>query len=155
MRYSKILFFAVLALVLVFTGCSQQEQSNLTSSAMTADTTSFSVKDGETPSTALSTATVSVTLRGINGLLGSFTVEIWQNGIKRATRQVSLGYTGYKTEYFYGMPTGCGYIANAWQNGIGIESHTWPSKCVSGSTHLGCLQFNTAGVPVPWQGSCP
>ncbi len=97
--------------------------------------------------------TAQVTLRGPTSV--SYTVQIWQNGQKMAEdTNVSLPF-GYRTISFTGLSSGCGYIANAWVNGIGVESHTWPSKCVSGTTHLGCLQFGYDGEPEPWSGSCP
>jgi len=97
--------------------------------------------------------TAQVTLRGPT--LVSYTVQIWQNGVLRAQKTDVTLLFGYNTIPFYNLPSGCGYIANVWMNGVGIESHTWPSKCVSGTTHLGCLQFNMAGEPEPWSGSCP
>jgi len=48
-----------------------------------------------------------------------------------------------------GLPVGCGYTANVRVNGVGVQPHTWPSKRISGTTHLGCLQFDTAGRPDP------
>ncbi|MFA6198052.1 MAG: hypothetical protein WC734_02730 [Patescibacteria group bacterium] len=85
----------------------------------------------------------------------SYTVQPWQNGVLRAQNTNVTLVNGYRNVIFYNIPPGCGYIGNAWLNGVGIESHTWPSKCVSGTTQLGCLQFNGAGEPEPWSGSCP
>jgi hypothetical protein len=98
-------------------------------------------------------ATAQVTIRG--SWLASYTVQIWQNGVLRAQNTGITLPLGYRIVSFSNLPSGCGYIANVWVNGVGIQSHTWPSKCVSGTTHLGCLQFNMAGEPEPWSGNCP
>lgn len=84
----------------------------------------------------------------------SYTVELWRNGnlISRKTDFVTPG--GVKTMKWTGVSAGCGYIANVYVNGYGVQSHTWPSQCVSGTTLLGCLQFNLMGDPVPWTGDC-
>lgn len=98
--------------------------------------------------------TASVTIRGPwYGV--SYTVQFWQNGVLRHQKTDLTLPVGYRTYSVYGLPSGCGYIANVWVNGVGEESHTWPAKCVSGTTHLGCLQFDMSGSPEPWSGSCP
>lgn len=84
----------------------------------------------------------------------SYTVQIWQNGVLKAQQTGITLPLGCRL-LSYTVPSGCGYIANAWVEGIDVESHTWPSKCVSGTTHLGCLQFGYDGEPQPWSGPCP
>jgi hypothetical protein len=84
----------------------------------------------------------------------TYTIQIRQNGVLRAQQTGIILTTGLWT-YSYTVPSGCGYIADVWMEGVGVHSNTWPSKCVSGTTHLGCLQFNNAGEPEPWTGNCP
>lgn len=98
--------------------------------------------------------TAKVTIRGPS-YGTTYTVQFWQNGVLRHQKTDLTLPGGYRTYSVSGLPGGCGYIANVWLNGVGEESHTWPSKCVSGTTHLGCLEFNIAGEPSPWQGGCP
>ncbi len=86
----------------------------------------------------------------------SYTVQIWRNGtLVQQNTNVTLLTPGYRNVIFYNIPSGCGYIADAWMNGVGVHSHTWPSTCVSGTTQIGCLQFDGLGEPSPWIGSCP
>jgi hypothetical protein len=150
-----------LFLVLAFIGCSENadQQSNPTSSYTTAvkgDTLVVTITGDEkgSPNMALSTATATFSVRGPSNL-GYWTFQVQQNGYVwwQSTTMTLPG--GYRYVSISGLPAGCGYIANVWNNFVGIQSHTWPSKCISGSTHLGCLQFNSVGEPSPWQGSCP
>jgi hypothetical protein len=97
--------------------------------------------------------TVQMSLKGPTSF--TYTVQFIQNGVVRwQNTNVTLA-GGYKFISISGLPSGCGYIANAWVNQIGTQSHTWPSKCVSGTRHLGCLQFGYDGEPQPWIGNCP
>lgn len=146
-----------LFLVLAFIGCSEntdQQSSSPTSSVSgtNLDTTSASSKDRGSQPMALATATAQVSIKGPKNL--SYTVQfkqgntvVWQS----APFTMPLG----KRVISGTVTAGYNYTANAWVNGIGVQSHTWPSQCVSGTTHLGCLQFDTAGDPTPWTGSCP
>lgn len=137
-------------------GCSENadQQSSPTSSVSgtTVDTSSVNSKDRGSQPAALATAIAQVTIKGPWYL--SFIVQfkqgntvVWQS----APFTMPLG----KKVVSGTVPAGCNYTANAWVNGIGVESHTWPAQCVSGTYHLGCLQFDTAGDPTPWQGNCP
>jgi len=157
--YKKVLLtFLSLFLIVALIGCSETAQEpSPTSSSTTVegvDSITVTIKDPETPSTALATATATFAVRGPSNL-GYYTMQIWQNGVLRwQNTSVTLG-GNYKFVSISGLPAGCGYIANVWINAVGTQSHTWPSKCISGTTHLGCLEFNSAGEPSPWQGSCP
>lgn len=97
-------------------------------------------------------ASAQVTVKGSS--LYSYTVELWQNGNLIARKTDFTTPAGVKTMTWNGVSSGCGYIANVYVNGIGVQSHTWPSKCVNGTTLLGCLAFNIAGEPTPWIGDC-
>ncbi len=94
----------------------------------------------------------SVTVKGPS--LFSYTVQLIRNGQVIAQNTNFTIPAGVRTMTWTNVPNGCDYYANVWVNGIGAQSHTWPSKCVSGSTLLGCLAFNIAGDPTPWTGTC-
>jgi hypothetical protein len=97
--------------------------------------------------------TVKMSLKGPTSV--TYTVQFIQNGVVRWQNTSVTLIGGYKLISISGLPSGCQYIANAWINSVGSQSHTWPPKCVSGSTHLGCLQFGYDGEPQPWTGPCP
>jgi hypothetical protein len=93
-----------------------------------------------------------VTVKGSSFL--SYTVQLLRNGTLIAQDNSFTLPGGVRTKTWTGVQSGCGYTANVFVNGVGVQSHTWPSKCVSGTTLLGCLQFNMAGEPTPWTGVC-
>lgn len=103
--------------------------------------------------TPASAGTAQVTVRGPT-VWGPYTIQFIQNGVVRHQNTSYVLIGGYRT-YSATVPDGGGYIANVWLNSVGTQSHTWPTKSVSGTTHLGCLQFNVGGEPEPWSGSCP
>lgn len=102
--------------------------------------------------TAVLADTAQVTVKGSSFF--SYTVQLWRNGVLIAQQTNFTTPAGVRTKTWTGVPAGYGYIANVYVNGVGVESHTWPSKYVSGTTLLGCLQFNMAGEPTPWTGDC-
>ncbi len=97
--------------------------------------------------------TAQVTIQGPS-VWGPYTVQFIQNGVVK-WQDTNVTLPGNYRTISATVPSGCGYIANVWLNSVGTQSHTWPTKCVSGTTHLGCLRFNSGGEPSPWQGSCP
>lgn len=158
--YKKVLLtFLSLFLLVALIGCSEnaQEPSPTSSSYTTVqkgDTLMITFDDRERPTTALATATATFSVRGPTNL-GYWTMQIIQNSTVRWQNTAVVMGSNYKFVSISGLPVGCGYIAKVWNNFAGIQSNTWPSKCISGTTHLGCLEFNDAGEPSPWQGSCP
>ncbi len=97
--------------------------------------------------------TAQMSLKGPTSF--TYTVQFIQNGVVRWQNTSVTLPLGYRIISVSGLPSGCNYIAKAWVNGVGTQSNTWPSKCVSGTTHLGCLQFGYDGEPQPWTGNCP
>ncbi len=154
MKLSGILFLVILALSLGLIVCSSVEEQINPTSSKAIDFKNSSTKNENDYPDVIYSANAQVTLRGPT-VWGTYTVQIIQNGVVRWQNTNVILYGGYRTITVYGLPDGCGYIGKAWINAVGSQSNTWPSKCISGTTHLGCLEFNMGGEPSPWQGSCP
>ena len=153
MKGFKLVALLAVSIGLMLVDCSSTDDNPNPISPTVTNSSGSLTKRKNDPQIPLITATAQVTIRG--SWLMSYTVQIIQNSTVRAQNTNVTLPLGYRTISFSGLPTGCGYIAKVWANGIGVQSNTWPSKCLSGTTHLGCLQFDMAGDPEPWSGSCP
>jgi hypothetical protein len=98
-----------------------------------------------------SAANVVVTIAGTRG---AYTVQFFRNGAVYRTCHVTnqLGTVNFMLQ---GMPDYSSCYAKATFDLFPTPSNTWPPKYgVTGTVHLGCLNFDS-GTPIPWSGACP